>query len=92
MTIQGDVVWRPSPRSEYRARRGNCERCGSSLFWWAEDGERIAIGAGSLDDTRGLEVVAHIWVEQGSEWERPTEAVPTYPRGYPVDAPPLPWR
>ena len=89
--IRGDVVWQPSPLSEYRAKRGNCEHCGSSLFWWAEGGERIAIGAGTLDDPSGLRIVAHIWTEQGVDWERPPDGVPSYPRGYPDDAPPLPW-
>jgi hypothetical protein len=91
LTIDGEVTWRRSPDSEWRAKRGNCARCGSSLFWQAAGGPRVAIGAGSLDDTSGLRVAAHIWVEQASEWERPSEDVPTYPRGYPADAPPLPW-
>jgi hypothetical protein len=89
--IEGPVVWRPSPRSEYRARRGNCERCGSSLFWWAEGGERIAIGAGTLDEPNGVRVAAHIWAEQGADWERPGGDTPAYPRGYPADAPVLDW-
>jgi hypothetical protein len=91
LTITGDVVWRPSPESEYHAKRGTCGACGASLFWWADQGERIAIGAGSLDDPNGLRVVAHIWVEQGSDWERPAEGVPAYARGYPAEAPSLPW-
>lgn len=92
LTIEGDVVWRPSPRSEYRARRGNCARCGAALFWWAQDGPRIAIGAGSLDDANGFRVAAHIWVEQGTDWDRPPDGIPSYPRGYPADAAGLPWR
>jgi hypothetical protein len=91
LEIRGDVVWRPSPLSEYQAKRGNCARCGSSLFWWADGGERIAISAGCLDDSSALRVVAHIWAEQATAWERPPEEIPAYPRGYPEDAPPLPW-
>jgi len=91
LTITGDVVWRPSPDSEHHAKRGNCAVCLSSMFWWADGGERIAIGAGSLDDPNGLAVVAHIWVEQSAEWERPPAGVPSYPRGYPADGPALPW-
>lgn len=89
--IDGPVTWRPSPCSEYHARRGNCERCGSSLFWWAENGERIAIGAGTLDEPDGLRVAAHIWVDHGADWERPPAGALSYPRGYPADAPPLAW-
>jgi hypothetical protein len=91
LTIEGEVVWRPSPESEHHARRGNCAVCSSSLFWWADGGERVAIGAGSLDDPNGLAVAGHIWVEQGSDWERPPPGVPSYARGYPADGPALPW-
>jgi hypothetical protein len=84
-------VWRPSPHSEHHARRGNCALCSSSLFWWAAEGERVAIGAGSLDHPGDLAVAAHIWTSQGSAWERPPADVPAYPRGYPPDGPALPW-
>jgi hypothetical protein len=91
LRIEGEVAWRRSPRSEWNAERGNCARCGASLFWHAEDGERMAIGAGTLDDPDGLRVAAHIWAEQGADWERPPPGVPAYPRGFPADAPPLGW-
>ena len=91
LTIEGPVTWRPSPRSEWQAKRGSCSVCGASLFWWADQGERVAIGAGSLDDPNGLSVAGHIWVEQGSDWEPPPADVPSYPRGYPEDAPALSW-
>jgi len=90
--IDGEVVWRGSPRSEWNAKRGNCMRCSACLFWHAEDGERMAIGAGTLDDPNGLRVGGHIWIEQGADWERPPEGMPAYPRGYPDDAPALGWR
>ena len=73
------------------ADRGFCERCGSSLFWSAHGGPRVSIGAGTLDDPSGLRVAAHIWVEQGADWEAPPAGVPAYPRGYPTDAPALAW-
>jgi len=91
LTIEGEVAWRLSPLSEYQAERGNCARCGSSLFWSAHGGPRVSIGAGTLDDPRGLRVAAHIWVEQGADWEAPPAGVPAYPRGYPTDAPALAW-
>jgi hypothetical protein len=91
LTIDGEVAWRRSPRSEYHAERGNCARCGSSLFWRAEGGPRVSIGAGTLDDPSGLLVAAHIWVEQGADWEAPPAGVPAYPRGHPADAPALAW-
>jgi hypothetical protein len=87
----GHVVWIPSPRSERRASRGFCARCGASLFWRAPGFDRTSIAAGTLDDPSGLRVAAHIWVEQGADWEHPSEGVQAYPRGYPADAPRLAW-
>jgi hypothetical protein len=87
----GDLSWRRSPRSEHGAERGSCARCGGSLFWRAPGRDRVSISAGTLDDPSGLTVAAHIWVEQGADWERPPDGIPVYPRGYPADAPPLAW-
>ncbi len=93
LNITGAVTWRLSQLSEYRADRGNCAQCGSSLFWRAENGPRVAIGAGTLDNPDGLLIAAHIWVEQGADWEVPPAGAPAYPRGYPAaDAPDLAWR
>jgi hypothetical protein len=88
---RGHLRWILSPNSEHGASRGFCRRCGSSLFWRGPGWERVSIGAGTLDNPDGLRVVAHIWVEQGADWERPPDQLPAFPRGYPDDAPPLPW-
>jgi hypothetical protein len=85
------LTWRASPRSEHGADRGFCNRCGSSLFWRVPGASRTSLSAGALDDPGGLRVAAHIWVEQGLGWERPDATVPHYPRGYPSDAPAVPW-
>lgn len=88
----GDVKWLRSPASESDADRGFCARCGTSLFWRAGGSERVSISAGTLDEPSGLPVAAHIWVEQGLEWERPPDGMPAYARGYPdADAPFLAW-
>jgi len=44
------------------ARRGFCGRCGSTLFWEASGRDYISIAAGTLDDSRGLEIACHIYV------------------------------
>jgi len=92
LEITGDVAWFPSPQSAHAADRGICRQCGASLFYRAPGRDRISIGAGTLDDPDGLRVAAHIWVEQGADWEGPPAAMPSYPRGYPDDAPPIAWR
>jgi hypothetical protein len=91
LAVEGRVTWRPSPGSASGADRGNCATCGSALFWRIPRGQNVSIGAGTLDDPNGLRVAAHIWVEQGAEWEAPPEGVPAYPRGYPDTAPALIW-
>jgi len=55
--------------SSDRARRGFCARCGAGLFWesldqsGADNGPRITVTAGSLDDASRLRVERHIFVD-----------------------------
>jgi len=55
-------------RSSEKARRGFCGTCGSSLFWEADSGERIAIMVGTLDAPTGLRTVAHIFVADAGDY------------------------
>jgi hypothetical protein len=87
----GALAWIESPQSEHGASRGFCGRCGASLFWRSPRSDRTSISAGTLDDSSGLRVAAHIWVEHALDWEQPRDGLPTYPRGYPTDGPPLAW-
>lgn len=49
-------------RSSVSARRGFCAVCGSTLFWDGEGLPHLSIAAGTLDDSRGLRIAAHIFV------------------------------
>lgn len=49
-------------------RRGFCNRCGSSLFFEAVEGERVSISAGSLDTPQGLKIAAHIFVAEAGDY------------------------
>lgn len=49
-------------------RRGFCNECGSSLFFEDQDGDRISIAAGSLDDDLGLKTVAHIFAAEAGHY------------------------
>ncbi len=52
------------------ARRGFCAECGSTLFWEPHGRDYISIAAGSLDDSRGLATVCHIFVaDKGAYYE-----------------------
>jgi hypothetical protein len=57
--------WYPSSTS---ARRGFCGRCGSSLFWEPDSGDRVSIAAGTLDPPTGLETVVHVFVEDAGDY------------------------
>ena len=50
------------------ARRGFCNKCGSSLFWQKHDTDTISITAGTLDHPTGLKTVKNIFVEDISDY------------------------
>ena len=50
------------------ARRGFCNKCGSSLFWQKHGTETISITAGTLDQPTGLKTVKNIFVENMSDY------------------------
>ncbi len=62
--------------------RGFCRRCGSSLFWDARDGAgRISIAAGSLDDSRALKTIGHIFLDEAGKYYDVEDGLPRFPRG-----------
>ena len=62
--------------SSARGRRGFCRTCGSSLFFEAVGGSRLAITAGSLDQPSGLEVVGHEYVADKADYVRLDDDLP----------------
>ena len=57
-------------------RQGFCAVCGSSLFFEDENGERISIAAGSLDEPQGLVIAAHIFAAEQGDYYALCEDVP----------------
>ena len=49
-------------------RQGFCQECGASLFFEDEQGERISIAAGSLDQPHDLKLVAHIFAAEAGDY------------------------
>jgi hypothetical protein len=45
------------------AERGFCGRCGSTLFWRGDEGPDVMVAMGSLDETGGLKLSGHYWVD-----------------------------
>lgn len=70
--ISGEVRWY---RSSETARRGFCPTCGGNLFWDGP-GENLSIMAGTLDDTRGLSVVGHIFVADKAAYVEICDGLP----------------
>ena len=59
--------------------RGFCNRCGASLFWDARDGrERISVAAGTLDDSRDLETIGHVFVAEAGTYYRIDDGLPCF--------------
>ena len=54
------------------AKRGFCNRCGSSLFYRMNDEDGIGIAVGALDDDSGLRLGRHIFVkDKGRYYDLP---------------------
>jgi hypothetical protein len=65
-------------RSSPFARRGFCNRCGSTLFWDGDKLDKIGIAAGALDDTTGLKLNAHVYVPEKGCYYEITDGLPQY--------------
>jgi hypothetical protein len=50
------------------AKRGFCNKCGSSLFYHINGEENISIAAGCLDQPTGLKVSKHIFVKDKGDY------------------------
>lgn len=66
-------------QSSSRARRGFCAICGASLFWQREDGNEIAIAAGSLDQPTGLSTDSHIFTADKADYYTIEGEAPQWP-------------
>lgn len=64
------------------ATRGFCSRCGSGLFWKPEQGEYVAVWAGTLDTPTGLTSHAHIHVDDASDYYEISDGLPQFPQSH----------
>lgn len=63
-------------QSSDSAKRGFCNRCGSSLFWVPTDGDVISVGSGTLDSPTGITTSGHIYSEdKGDYYDIPASEV-----------------
>lgn len=61
--VSGALTWY---RSSDHAQRGFCKNCGASLFFRRDDGDRLSIAAGSLDDTGDIKLGVRIFTGEAA--------------------------
>jgi len=78
LTVEGEdsLAWYVSSE---KASRGFCQRCGSSLFWRAHnDPSFFDVSIGTLNDSRGLRLDAHIFVDSCPAYLSVPESAPQF--------------
>ena len=65
ITVDDGLQWY---QSSPEAKRGFCDRCGSSVLWDFHDAPSVSIAPGCLDLPTGLRAVAHIFVADASDY------------------------
>jgi hypothetical protein len=68
-------------QSSQQAQRGFCGRCGSTLFWQGAGRAYVSIAAGTLDDSAGLAVAGHIFVDDKGGYYDIDDAAPQFGDG-----------
>jgi len=59
--------------------RGFCNRCGASLFWDARDKrDKVAVSAGSLDDSGELKTMGHVYVSEAGKYYQINDELPSF--------------
>lgn len=59
--------------------RGFCNRCGASLFWDARDDRgKVAVSAGSLDDSGELKTIGHVYVSEAAKYYQINDELPRF--------------
>lgn len=75
ITVDDGLRWYQSSPD---AKRGFCDRCGSSLFWSHQDSASISVMSGSLDLPTGLKADAHIFVADASDYYTIDDGLPQH--------------
>ncbi len=76
LKIFGPVTWFHATPG---ARRGFCPRCGSFLFWTAEDEDTISFSLGALDRPTGIKLEKHIFVADKGDYYDIADDLPRKP-------------
>lgn len=73
LVISGPVNWYASSGT---AKRGSCAKCGSFLFWKANDEDTISFSLGAIDGPTGLTLEKHIFVADKGDYYQIADGLP----------------
>lgn len=73
LSISGKVTWYAASGM---AKRGFCPRCGSFLFWKANDEDTMSFALGALEAPTGLRLEKHIFVRDKGDYYDIADGVP----------------
>jgi hypothetical protein len=65
-------------RSSSGAERGFCSICGSTLFWQSLNDDEMAILAASIDESTGLRITSHIFVDSKGDYYDINDGLPQF--------------
>ncbi len=80
MEVQGALEnYTRGTDSGAKTRCAFCPACGTRLYHRSDKSpEIVTIKAGTLDDTRAIKPVAHLWISRKQPWVLLDEGVPAY--------------
>ncbi|WP_288902022.1 GFA family protein [uncultured Sneathiella sp.] len=61
--------------SSEEAKRGFCNKCGSSIFWTYKSGGNMGIAPGSLDEPTNLKTAMHVFTEFAGDYYEITDGL-----------------
>ncbi len=79
LDIAGEVNWLPISEE---TRSGHCKTCGCYMFWDSEARSNVSVLMGCLDDTDGLDLKGHIFVQDKADYFEISDGLPQY-KAYP---------
>lgn len=84
VTIAGETLTWYDATDE--VQYGFCGKCGSTLFWRTERRPNlVSIAAGTLTPPSGLQTVAAIYTDFGSDYHVYDGSIPSYDEDFPRD-------
>ena len=64
--------------SSFKARRGFCNKCGSSVFYKKNGSKSVSLSAGLLQNPTNLKTISHIFLHNKRDYYRLTDKLPKF--------------